>query len=100
MFRLSGHITAVKTLSFCPSGLALVSGGIGGLLNIWSLQVRAVEGRTTLLIMHCFLIVKIIKKDNINSLSIQHPLSIISALCSNLIPVPASYRMVPSYRQW
>ena len=40
VFRLSGHITAVKTLSFCPSGLALVSGGIGGLLNIWSLQVR------------------------------------------------------------
>uniref|UniRef100_A0A8C7IFA5 HECT-type E3 ubiquitin transferase n=1 Tax=Oncorhynchus kisutch TaxID=8019 RepID=A0A8C7IFA5_ONCKI len=38
VFRLSGHITAVKTLSFCPSGLALVSGGIGGLLNIWSLQ--------------------------------------------------------------
>ncbi|XP_073791889.1 probable E3 ubiquitin-protein ligase HERC1 isoform X5 [Danio rerio] len=38
MFRLSGHITAVKTLSFCPSGLALVSGGIGGLLNIWSLR--------------------------------------------------------------
>lgn len=40
VFRLSGHITAVKTLAFCPSGLALVSGGIGGLLNIWSLQVR------------------------------------------------------------
>ncbi|XP_019899964.2 probable E3 ubiquitin-protein ligase HERC1 isoform X1 [Esox lucius] len=38
VFRLNGHITAVKTLSFCPSGLALVSGGIGGLLNIWSLQ--------------------------------------------------------------
>ncbi|XP_030623810.1 probable E3 ubiquitin-protein ligase HERC1 [Chanos chanos] len=38
VFRLSGHITAVKTLSFCPSGLALVSGGIGGLLNIWSLR--------------------------------------------------------------
>ncbi|KAM6984699.1 putative E3 ubiquitin-protein ligase HERC1 [Aplochiton taeniatus] len=38
VFRLSGHITAVKTLSFCHSGLALVSGGIGGLLNIWSLQ--------------------------------------------------------------
>lgn len=39
VFRLSGHITAVKTLSFCPSGLALVSGGIGGVLNIWSLRV-------------------------------------------------------------
>ncbi|XP_072310878.1 probable E3 ubiquitin-protein ligase HERC1 isoform X3 [Eucyclogobius newberryi] len=38
MFVLHGHITAVKSLSFCPSGLALVSGGIGGLLNIWSLQ--------------------------------------------------------------
>ncbi|XP_026052426.1 probable E3 ubiquitin-protein ligase HERC1 isoform X3 [Carassius auratus] len=38
VFRLSGHITAVKTLSFCPSGLALVSGGIGGVLNIWSLR--------------------------------------------------------------
>ncbi|XP_042364651.1 probable E3 ubiquitin-protein ligase HERC1 isoform X4 [Plectropomus leopardus] len=35
---LHGHITAVKSLSFCCSGLALVSGGIGGLLNIWSLQ--------------------------------------------------------------
>lgn len=40
MFVLHGHITAVKSLSFCSSGLALVSGGIGGLLNIWSLQVR------------------------------------------------------------
>lgn len=39
MFVLHGHITAVKSLSFCSSGLALVSGGIGGLLNIWSLQV-------------------------------------------------------------
>lgn len=38
VFVLHGHITAVKSLSFCPSGLALVSGGIGGLLNIWSLQ--------------------------------------------------------------
>lgn len=39
VFVFHGHITAVRTLSFCPSGLALVSGGIGGLLNIWSLQV-------------------------------------------------------------
>ncbi|XP_029024458.1 probable E3 ubiquitin-protein ligase HERC1 isoform X3 [Betta splendens] len=38
VFVLNGHITAVKSLSFCSSGLALVSGGIGGLLNIWSLQ--------------------------------------------------------------
>lgn len=40
LFVLHGHITAVKSLSFCSTGLALVSGGIGGLLNIWSLQVR------------------------------------------------------------
>lgn len=39
VFLLHGHITAVKSLSFCCSGLALVSGGIGGLLNLWSLQV-------------------------------------------------------------
>ncbi|XP_061887279.1 probable E3 ubiquitin-protein ligase HERC1 isoform X3 [Entelurus aequoreus] len=38
VFVLHAHITAVKSLSFCPSGMALVSGGIGGLLNIWSLQ--------------------------------------------------------------
>uniref|UniRef100_A0A4W6C7G9 HECT-type E3 ubiquitin transferase n=1 Tax=Lates calcarifer TaxID=8187 RepID=A0A4W6C7G9_LATCA len=38
VFLLHGHITAVKSLSFCCSGLALVSGGIGGLLNLWSLQ--------------------------------------------------------------
>ncbi|XP_029108431.1 probable E3 ubiquitin-protein ligase HERC1 isoform X2 [Scleropages formosus] len=38
VFRLNGHITAVKTLSFSPNGMALLSGGIGGLLNIWSLQ--------------------------------------------------------------
>ncbi|KAF7670462.1 hypothetical protein LDENG_00124780 [Lucifuga dentata] len=38
VFVLSGNITAVKSLTFCPSGLVLVSGGIGGLLNIWSLQ--------------------------------------------------------------
>lgn len=39
VFVFHGHITAVRSLSFCPNGLALVSGGIGGLLNIWSLQV-------------------------------------------------------------
>uniref|UniRef100_A0A665WLM9 HECT-type E3 ubiquitin transferase n=1 Tax=Echeneis naucrates TaxID=173247 RepID=A0A665WLM9_ECHNA len=38
VFVLHGHITAVKSLSFCSNGLTLVSGGIGGLLNIWSLQ--------------------------------------------------------------
>lgn len=46
-FVLHGHITAVKSLSFCFSGLALVSGGIGGLLNIWSLQVRESSGQHT-----------------------------------------------------
>lgn len=40
VFVLHGHITAVKSLSFCSSGLALVSGEIGGLFNIWSLQVK------------------------------------------------------------
>lgn len=49
VFLLHGHITAVKSLSFCSGGLALVSGGIGGLLNIWSLQVR---GRTSHRIGH------------------------------------------------
>lgn len=49
VFVLHGHITAVKSLSFCPSGLALVSGGIGGLLNIWSLQVRKAFNDTNLL---------------------------------------------------
>ncbi|KAM3600471.1 uncharacterized protein V6R79_024041 [Siganus canaliculatus] len=44
---LHGHITAVKSLSFCPSGLALVSGGIGGLLNIWSLQDGSVTQTVT-----------------------------------------------------
>ncbi|XP_013861909.1 probable E3 ubiquitin-protein ligase HERC1 isoform X4 [Austrofundulus limnaeus] len=46
-FVLHGHITAVKLLSFCSSGLALVSGGIGGLLNIWSLQDGSVLQTTT-----------------------------------------------------
>ncbi|KAE8284964.1 putative E3 ubiquitin-protein ligase HERC1 [Larimichthys crocea] len=47
VFVLHGHITAVKTLSFCSSGLALVSGGIGGLLNIWSLQDGSVSQTVT-----------------------------------------------------
>lgn len=40
VFQLKGHITPVKTLSFSPDGLALASGGVGGLMNIWSLRVR------------------------------------------------------------
>ncbi|XP_038590221.1 probable E3 ubiquitin-protein ligase HERC1 isoform X8 [Micropterus salmoides] len=47
VFVLHGHITAVKSLSFCSSGLALVSGGIGGLLNIWSLQDGSVSQTVT-----------------------------------------------------
>uniref|UniRef100_A0A3P8RJ71 Anaphase-promoting complex subunit 4 WD40 domain-containing protein n=1 Tax=Amphiprion percula TaxID=161767 RepID=A0A3P8RJ71_AMPPE len=31
---LKGHITPVRTLAFSPDGLALVSGGVGGLMNI------------------------------------------------------------------
>nr|XP_015195044.1 PREDICTED: probable E3 ubiquitin-protein ligase HERC1 isoform X5 [Lepisosteus oculatus] len=42
VFRLYGHITAVKTLSFSSDGMALLSGGIGGLINIWSLWDGAV----------------------------------------------------------
>ncbi|XP_056876992.1 probable E3 ubiquitin-protein ligase HERC1 isoform X3 [Takifugu flavidus] len=38
VFQLKGHITPVRTLAFSPDGLALVSGGVGGLMNIWSLQ--------------------------------------------------------------
>lgn len=40
VFQLKGHITPVRTLAFSPDGLALVSGGVGGLMNIWSLRVR------------------------------------------------------------
>ncbi|KAL4641964.1 putative E3 ubiquitin-protein ligase HERC1 isoform X1 [Arapaima gigas] len=38
MFQLKGHITSVRTVAFSPDGLALASGGTGGLLNIWSLR--------------------------------------------------------------
>ncbi|XP_024118845.1 probable E3 ubiquitin-protein ligase HERC1 isoform X2 [Oryzias melastigma] len=38
VFLLKGHITPVKTLAFSPDGLALASGGVGGLMNIWSLR--------------------------------------------------------------
>ncbi|KAA8579332.1 hypothetical protein FQN60_010672, partial [Etheostoma spectabile] len=38
VFQLKGHITPVRTLAFSPDGLALASGGVGGLVNIWSLR--------------------------------------------------------------
>ncbi|XP_041057144.1 probable E3 ubiquitin-protein ligase HERC1 isoform X1 [Carcharodon carcharias] len=38
VFRLNAHITAVILVSFNSDGLTLLSGGIGGLINIWSLQ--------------------------------------------------------------
>ncbi|XP_058850990.1 probable E3 ubiquitin-protein ligase HERC1 isoform X1 [Acipenser ruthenus] len=38
VFQLKGHITPVKTVAFSPDGMALVSGGVGGLMNIWSLR--------------------------------------------------------------
>ncbi|XP_067888501.1 probable E3 ubiquitin-protein ligase HERC1 isoform X5 [Heterodontus francisci] len=38
VFRLNAHITAVILVSFNSNGLTLLSGGIGGLINIWSLQ--------------------------------------------------------------
>ncbi|XP_028981614.2 probable E3 ubiquitin-protein ligase HERC1 isoform X4 [Esox lucius] len=38
VFQLRGHITPVRTVAFSPDGLALVSGGMGGLMNIWSLR--------------------------------------------------------------
>ncbi|KAM9317693.1 putative E3 ubiquitin-protein ligase HERC1 [Pholidichthys leucotaenia] len=38
VFQLKGHITPVRTLAFSPDGLILVSGGVGGLMNIWSLR--------------------------------------------------------------
>lgn len=39
VFQLKGHITPVRTLAFSLDGLALASGGVGGLMNIWSLRV-------------------------------------------------------------
>ncbi|XP_017947877.1 probable E3 ubiquitin-protein ligase HERC1 isoform X2 [Xenopus tropicalis] len=38
VFKLRGHITPVRTVAFSHDGLALVSGGLGGLMNIWSLK--------------------------------------------------------------
>lgn len=40
VFQLKGHVTPVRALAFSPDGLALVSGGVGGLINVWSLRVR------------------------------------------------------------
>uniref|UniRef100_A0A8C6ERW4 HECT-type E3 ubiquitin transferase n=1 Tax=Marmota marmota marmota TaxID=9994 RepID=A0A8C6ERW4_MARMA len=38
IYQLRGHITPVRTVAFSSDGLALVSGGLGGLMNIWSLR--------------------------------------------------------------
>lgn len=46
VFQLKGHITPVRTLAFSPDGLALASGGVGGLMNIWSLRVRNTHTHT------------------------------------------------------
>lgn len=46
VFKLRGHMSPVRTVAFSPDGLALVSGGVGGLLNIWSLRVSVCHGRT------------------------------------------------------
>ncbi|KAG2466568.1 HERC1 ligase, partial [Polypterus senegalus] len=37
VFTLNGHVTAVKSVCFSSNGMILLSGGIGGLINIWSL---------------------------------------------------------------
>lgn len=44
VFQLKGHITPVRTLAFSPDGMALASGGVGGLMNIWSLRVSGLTG--------------------------------------------------------
>ncbi|KAH0619794.1 hypothetical protein JD844_014057 [Phrynosoma platyrhinos] len=38
LYQLKGHITPVRTVTFSSDGLTLVSGGLGGLMNIWSLR--------------------------------------------------------------
>ncbi|XP_015275623.1 PREDICTED: probable E3 ubiquitin-protein ligase HERC1 [Gekko japonicus] len=38
IYQLKGHITPVRTVVFSSDGLTLVSGGLGGLMNIWSLR--------------------------------------------------------------
>ncbi|XP_032830981.2 putative E3 ubiquitin-protein ligase HERC1 isoform X4 [Petromyzon marinus] len=37
-YRLNGHITAVKMVAFSADGMVLASGGVGSLMNIWSMQ--------------------------------------------------------------
>ena len=46
VFQLKGHITPVRTVAFSPDGLALASGGVGGLMNIWSLRVGHTHTQT------------------------------------------------------
>uniref|UniRef100_A0A8D2LRJ6 HECT-type E3 ubiquitin transferase n=1 Tax=Varanus komodoensis TaxID=61221 RepID=A0A8D2LRJ6_VARKO len=38
IYQLKGHITPIRTVAFSSDGLTLVSGGLGGLMNIWSLR--------------------------------------------------------------
>ncbi|KAJ7311304.1 hypothetical protein JRQ81_006920 [Phrynocephalus forsythii] len=38
IYQLKGHITPIRTVAFSADGLALASGGLGGLINIWSLR--------------------------------------------------------------
>ncbi|XP_043933675.1 probable E3 ubiquitin-protein ligase HERC1 isoform X2 [Protopterus annectens] len=38
VYQLKGHITPVRTVTFSSDGLAVVSGGVGGLMNIWSMR--------------------------------------------------------------
>ncbi|XP_056135403.1 probable E3 ubiquitin-protein ligase HERC1 isoform X2 [Lampris incognitus] len=42
VFQLKGHMTPVRTVVFSPDGLTLASGGVGGLMNIWSLRDSSV----------------------------------------------------------
>ncbi|XP_069758992.1 probable E3 ubiquitin-protein ligase HERC1 isoform X8 [Narcine bancroftii] len=38
IYQLKGHVTPVKSVCFNPDGLILVSGELGGMMNIWSLR--------------------------------------------------------------
>ncbi|XP_055518701.1 probable E3 ubiquitin-protein ligase HERC1 isoform X3 [Leucoraja erinacea] len=38
IYQLKGHLTPVRSVCFNSDGLVLVSGGLGGLMNIWSLR--------------------------------------------------------------
>ncbi|KAK1891774.1 putative E3 ubiquitin-protein ligase HERC1 [Dissostichus eleginoides] len=53
VFQLKGHITPVRTLAFSPDGLALASGGVGGLMNIWSLRDGSVLQSKDVLVVNC-----------------------------------------------